>query len=317
MFRTSHFLVPFVSLCLNVLSGQADASMDDLKYVKLFVLGTVQHGGAPHLGCSRSCCTNLYTTPDPNRKVVSLGIVDNASGKTFLIEASPDLIPQWHALSEFSNNTITQPSGIFITHAHIGHYTGLMYLGRESLNTKQIPVYAMPNMTAFLSEHGPWNQLIALQNITLQPLISGVEKPLTPSLSIMPFEVPHRDEYSETVGFVITGPSKKVLFIPDTDNCELSSESILSKIKSVDIAFIDATFYNNAEVGYREVSEIPHPFVEENISLFKTLCEKDRNKIHFIHMNHTNPLLNETSEESAKIISLAFNIPRVAMVFKI
>ena len=42
------------------------------------------------------------------------------------------------------------PKGIFLTHAHIGHYSGLIHLGKEALGAKGISVYAMPKMSFFL-----------------------------------------------------------------------------------------------------------------------------------------------------------------------
>lgn len=316
MIRTLQLLFAILFLSLNALLGQSDFNESD-DDVKLIVLGTVQDGGSPHIGCLRSCCINLYNSPDPNRKVVSLGILDETSGKSFLIEAGPDLISQWTILSDLSAGSVSQPSGILLTHAHIGHYTGLMYLGKESLNANQVPVFAMPKMTKFLSENGPWNQLISLKNIKLHTLNSGETEHLTPNLSIVPLQVPHRDEYSETVGFVINGPNKRVLFVPDIDKWERWSTPILNTIKSVDLAFVDATFYSNAEVGYRDISEIPHPFVEESISLFKGLDEEHKKKIHFIHMNHTNPLLDRNSAESRQIMSEGFQIAQLGAVYRL
>ena len=315
MTRTSLILFLILFLEFHALLGQVNTGVSSPQGVKLIVLGTAQDGGSPHIGCVRSCCVDLYKNPDSKRKVVSLGILDETSGKSFLIEAGPDLISQWNMLSELSEGVVSQPSGIFLTHAHIGHYTGLMYLGREALNTNRLPVFLMPKMSRFLINNGPWNQLISQENIEIQPLYSGKLEPLTPQLSIVPLQVPHRDEYSETVGFVINGPNKRVLFIPDIDKWERWSESIVNTIKSVDLAFVDATFYSNAEVGYRDVSEIPHPFVEESIVLFKSLGEAHRKKIHFIHMNHTNPLLNKNSPESEIVKSLGFNIAQLGTVF--
>jgi pyrroloquinoline quinone biosynthesis protein B len=313
----SKILITIFLFCLDSVLGQPVLKESSYGSVKLIVLGTVQDGGSPHIGCERSCCVELYNAPNLERKVVSLGLLDETSGKSFLIEASPDLVSQWNMLSKLSGGSITQPSGIMLTHAHIGHYTGLMYLGRESLNSNRMPVFVMPKMAAFLMNNGPWNQLIALNNIEIMPLYSEEIAHLTPQLSIVPLLVPHRDEYSETIGFVINGPNKKVLFIPDIDKWERWSESIMNTIKSVDLAFVDATFYSNAEVGYRDVSEIPHPFVEESLALFKGLPKEHKNKIHFIHMNHTNPLLNNNSVESENVKLLGYNIAQLGTVFKL
>jgi pyrroloquinoline quinone biosynthesis protein B len=132
-----------------------------IKNPYLVVLGTVQDAGSPQAGCTKDCCKNLFTNPDQSRKVVSLGLIDPVENKKYLFEASPDFVSQlWNLnkLMEYSKSEL--PDAIFLSHAHIGHYTGLMYLGKESMNSKNVLVYAMPNMTQFLQTNGPWDQLI-------------------------------------------------------------------------------------------------------------------------------------------------------------
>ncbi len=184
----------------------------------LIVLGNVQDGGAPHPGCEKACCKGLFEHPDPTLKVVSLGLIDPQNGKRYLFEATPDLPAQMHQLMHTGDfDSGRAPDGIFLTHAHIGHYTGLMYLGKEAMETHDVPVYAMPRMRTFLRNNGPWSQLVAQENISLVALTQDSSIHLSGQLRITPFLVPHRDEYSETVGFLIEGPHMKVLFIPDID----------------------------------------------------------------------------------------------------
>ena len=104
-----------------------------------------------------------------------------------------------------------------MTHAHIGHYTGLMYLGREGLGGNKIKVYALKRMAAFLRKNGPWNQLIKLKNIDIQTISNKNFIKLSKNILVIPIKVPHRDEYSETVGYKIIVKTKKMLFIPDID----------------------------------------------------------------------------------------------------
>lgn len=271
----------------------------------LDVLGTLQDGGSPHLGCEKDCCKTI----DPNKKVVSLGLIDPASGKRFLFEATPDIASQLRILNQsVSDKKAFAPDGIFLTHAHIGHYAGLMFLGREAMNSKSVSVYAMPKMKMFLENNGPWSQLVSLNNIRIQPLTENKWENITPALKVKPILVPHRDEYSETVGYIIEGPHKKVLFIPDIDKWEKWRTDIVSLIKEVDHALIDGTFFSAAEVGNRNIAEIPHPLVQESIQLFASLPDKEKQKIIFIHFNHTNQLLNEHSEEARLVKSKGFRI---------
>ena len=292
-------------MIVAVCHGQATNPKQDPFVV---VLGTLQDGGSPHMGCEKDCCRN----PDASRKVVSLGLIDPVSNKKFLLEASPDFVAQTRMLKAFlPSSANTLPDGIFLTHAHMGHYAGLMFLGREAMNSKAVPVYAMPKMKSFLENNGPWSQLITLNNIQIKPLTEGNWENISPSLRVKPILVPHRDEFSETVGFIIEGPHKKLLFIPDIDKWEKWRTDIVSLVKEVDHALIDGTFFSAAEVGNRNIAEIPHPLVEESMKLFDSLSAKEKEKIMFIHFNHTNPLLNEQSEEARLLKSKGFRIAKI------
>ncbi|MDG2369163.1 MAG: MBL fold metallo-hydrolase [Flavobacteriales bacterium] len=282
----------------------------------IIVLGNVQDGGSPHIGCKKKCCKDLFTNPDKNRMVTSLGLIDPIEKKSWIIEASPDYPRQAKILSDYCKYN-ENPNGIFLTHAHIGHYAGLMYLGKESLNASNIPVFAMTRMKGFLIQNGPWSQLVNLKNIKLNNIDHLQNSTLSTNISITPFLVPHRDEFSETVGYKITGPSKTVLFIPDIDKWSKWNKSIIDEIKNVDIAFIDATFYDKNEINNRHISEIPHPFVIETMDLFKEFSLLEKQKIHFIHMNHSNPLLDSSSNESKFVLSKGFNIARAFQIIEL
>lgn len=277
--------------------------------VELVVLGTVQDAGSPQIGCQKSCCIDLFENPDYTRQVVSLGLIDHKNAATYVFDATPDLPRQMALLNRTAGFDLSKnPKGVFLTHAHIGHYTGLMYFGKEATNASQVPVYVMPRMGDFLETNGPWSQLVTNENIVLEQLSTIESTDLSDSIRVTPFLVPHRDEYSETVGFLICGPSKMALFIPDIDKWEKWDESIIDHIEMVDYAFLDATFYSGEEINNRDISEIPHPFVIESLEKFKGLSPQVKKRIHFIHFNHTNPLLNPESEAYKTVISAGFNV---------
>jgi len=302
-------LVIFLGACANKSSKKDDAQSQPVQNsVSLYILGTVQDGGSPHIGCQKSCCSELFNKPDHTRKVVSLGVVDHKNGKSYLFEATPDMPSQLKLLKERAQSNQETPDGIFMTHAHIGHYAGLMYLGRESLGGKNIPVYAMPRMKMFLETNGPWEQLVKLNNIDIFPVQNETKVQLTPNLTVVPFTVPHRDEYSETVGYKIIGPTKSALFIPDIDKWSKWEKDIVKEIKRVDFAFLDATFFYGPEINTRNIAEIPHPFVLESMELFQNLPPSEKSKIHFIHFNHTNALLNQNSDSYKKVLQAGYNV---------
>jgi len=273
----------------------------------LKILGVVQDGGFPHLGNNKTCCDNV----DQNRYVTSILLTNNLNNESYLFDASPDINEQLNFMGDRIKKDL---KGIFLTHAHIGHYTGLMYFGREALNSRLINVYAMPRMKKFLEKNGPWSQLVELQNISIKQISNNSKISIDPNIIVQPIEVPHRGEFSETVGYKIYGPNKTLLFIPDIDKWYLWEKSIIDEIKKVDYALIDATFYDSKEVNYRDVSEIPHPFVVESLELFDPIKQKEKNKIFFIHLNHTNPLLNDNSEEYQYIINKGYNVAKEGMV---
>ncbi len=280
--------------------------------VLLTILGTVQDAGSPHIACKKECCVHLFENPDNARKIVSLGLVDNENQQTFLFEATPDITEQLKMLKKAASWPAKEiPNGIFLTHAHMGHYTGLMYLGKEATNAAETPVFVMPKMQRFLQNNGPWSQLVAEKNIALRSLQDATKSRLNPNCSIRPLTVPHRDEFSETVGYQIIGPTKKALFIPDIDKWEKWNKKIIDEIAKVDFAFIDATFYDGAEINNRDISQIPHPFVIESMAMFEKLPMSEKQKIYFIHFNHTNPLLNQESTEAKKVMTKGFRIARI------
>ena len=286
------------------------------KEASIVILGTVQDAGSPHIACTKDCCSELFLSPDKNRKVTSLGVIDAENNKKYLFEATPDIAEQLKLLKNYMPRSEKEtPDGVFLTHAHIGHYSGLMYLGKEAMNAANVAVYAMPKMKTFLEQNGPWSQLVTNNNISIQDLNNQEVLQLTPNIKVVPFRVPHRDEYSETVGYTIVGPNKRALFIPDIDKWEKWEIGIIEAIKNVDYAFIDGTFYDGAEINNRDISEIPHPFIIESMNKFKNLSPYEKRKIHFIHFNHTNPALNPASIKAKQVIENGFNIARINDTF--
>ena len=272
----------------------------------LKILGVVQDGGMPHLGNNKTCCENIKQ----DKYVTSLMLINNENNESFLFDASPDINKQLNFMGDRIKKDL---KGIFLTHAHIGHYTGLMYFGREALNSKLVNVYAMPRMKKFLEENGPWSQLVSLQNISIIELSNESKISIDSNVIVQPVEVPHRAEFSETVGYKIYGPNKTALFIPDIDKWYLWEKSIVDEIKQVDYAIIDATFYDSKEVNYRDISEIPHPFVTESMDLFDSIDIREKNKIYFIHLNHTNPLINKDSDQYKLVRSKGYNVAEEGM----
>ncbi len=270
------------------------------------VLGIAQDGGAPHAGCIKECCEEKWDNPTQYARVSSIGIVDPVSKESWIIDATPDFALQLTALDN-------QLSGIFLTHAHIGHYTGLIHLGREVMGAKEIPVYAMPKMKTFLESNGPWNQLVALNNISINEISDKGKINLNERLSITPFLVPHRDEYSETVGYKVEGPNKSLVFIPDIDKWQKWDQDIKEVVSNNTYSLLDGTFYDIDELPGRDMSEIPHPFIVESMNLFSDIVNKSG--VYFIHLNHSNPALDSNSNAFDNIKKNGFHIAQRDQLF--
>ena len=261
--------------------------------VEAVVLGIAQDGGVPHLGCRQKFCEDARRDPSKRRLVASLGLVDRASGRRFIVDATPDFPAQVERLGGL-------PDAILLTHAHIGHYLGLAQLGREVLGAKRMPVYCTASMADFLRNNGPWKRLVALENVEIREIEPGREFELTPSLKATAIRVPHRDEDSDTVAYVLTGPQRKVLWLPDIDKWEKWDRRIEDVVRDSSLlAFVDGTFFSADEIPGRSIRDIPHPLVPETVARFGGKAPAPPAQLLFIHLNHTNRLLWDAAARRA------------------
>ena len=285
---------------INFVNGQSEY---------IYILGNVQDAGLPHIGCKHEFCKEKFNEFE-EYFTTSIAVIDPLNSEYVLFEATPDLPYQLNYLEKTIFKKFLLPESIFITHAHIGHYAGLMYFGREALGSKDLKVNVLPKMANFLKTNGPWSQLVQINNINIQEINFGQKANYLSNISITPIKVPHRDEYSETAAYQIIGKNKKALFIPDIDKWEKWDKNLIELVQEFDYLLLDATFYESAEIN-RDISEIPHPLVSETMNLLKELTQEDKSKVYFIHMNHTNLMLDQESELSKLVISKGFNIARL------
>jgi len=303
--KITNFYCSIVFFLAPILTTAQIKELNGMQSQYVTVLGIAQDGGYPQAGCNAEHCMRHWRGEEKKRQVVSLGLTDQASGQNWLFEATPDFTDQLQQLQQASGSS--NLSGIFLTHAHMGHYAGLLQLGREAMGAQGMPVYVMPKMKEFLETNAPWSQLVSLGNIKLILMEADKSIQLASNLRVTPMKVPHRDEFSETVGFRIETAEKSLLFIPDIDKWPLWERDIRAEVARVDVALLDATFYEDGELPNRNMSEIPHPFVSETISLFAPLSESERRKVKFIHFNHTNPLIFEGLERE-QVKNLGFGV---------
>ncbi|MDB2606237.1 MBL fold metallo-hydrolase [Zobellia sp.] len=308
--------ITFLISCLFVFSCIPETKTEKVTKSRQYitVLGIAQDAGFPQINCEKECCAAFYKGNEAKKLVSSIGLVDLEAKQKWLFDATPDMTQQIQNLKVDHLYTDNLIDGIFLTHAHIGHYTGLMYLGFEALGGDNVDVYAMPRMKQYLEENGPWSQLVHFNNMQLHKIRQDSLIELNKNLKVTPFLVPHRDEYSETVGYKIEGEHKSALFIPDIDKWGKWKRDIIEEVKKVDYAFLDASFFRDGELE-RDMSKIPHPFTTETTTLFEKQPLETKNKIYFIHFNHTNPTLKDAHPLKDSIQSLGFNFAREGDTF--
>jgi pyrroloquinoline quinone biosynthesis protein B len=256
------------------------------------LLGTAQDAGVPHIGCDCRTCTLARRDPRQRHLPASLALVDHRAGASWLIDATPAFPEQLAMLREHAPRC--RLAGVLLTHAHMGHYTGLMYLGREALNTRDLPVYASPMLCAYLAANGPWSQLVALGNISLRSIAAAVPIALSEDLRVTPLPGPHRAELSDTMAYLVHGTARSLFYCPDIDRWEQWSESLPQFLETIDVALLDGTFFSADELPGRDLTEIPHPLVRETADLLAGTPAR----VYFIHLNHSNPLYHDGAQRS-------------------
>lgn len=278
------------------------------------ILGIAQDAGYPQAGCRRACCAPAWADPARRRHAACAAVVDPASGARWLIDATPDFRAQLRMLDEIAPRTdVPGLDGFLLTHAHVGHYTGLLHLGREAIGARRVPVHAMPRLAAFLGANQPWADLLAREHVVGVPLADGRPVALAPGVTATPVQVPHRDEHSETVGFRLTGPRRTVLYVPDIDGWEawdawgVRLEAVLA---GVDVAYLDGTFWGPDEIGGRRISEVPHPLITSTLDRLALAAPAIRSRARFIHLNHTNPLLAGDPAALRRVAALGCGLAR-------
>ncbi|CAF1300867.1 unnamed protein product [Rotaria sordida] len=287
--------------------------------IEILLLGTAQDGGMPQIRCQCKNCSAVHDGKISQQYTVSLAIIDRNTNQVWLIDCSPDFRAQCTLLqNHFGLNNSFKLEGIFLTHLHMGHYVGLFQFGRETIDWKGLKIYGTESVCQFFQSNQPWSTYIQIGNFLINPLLPQTEIQLSTNLFIKSQLVPHRAEFSDTVGYFIRGPSRNIFYCPDVDSWEhgWSNENGLLPIdivKNVDQAFLDATFFSSDELPNRNIDEIPHPTVLQTLEKFKGL----ENKITLIHFNHSNPLYDKQSKQREQCNQLGINIGIQGRVYEI
>ena len=288
-------LSTFTAVNFSLAEDSANAQNEPDVYVA--VLGVAQDAGYPQLGCRKDCCKPVWNDPSQHRYTSCIAVIDRKANQRFVFDCTPDFKLQMHLLDQIAGPANGQVvDGVFLTHGHMGHYTGLIHLGIEAIGASEVPVFGTTRMNEYLKTNGPWSQLVRLKNIELRNM--DLDKPiqLTERVRVAAFRVPHRDEYTDTVGFKISTDSKSLVYLPDIDKWSKWDRSIDTVVADTDVALLDGSFFADGELPGRDMAQIPHPFIEESIARFSSLPANVRQRIKFIHLNHTNPAIQNDGD---------------------
>ncbi|WAS91031.1 MBL fold metallo-hydrolase [Nannocystis punicea] len=292
-----------------------DGAKDMPRGPALVVLGTAQDGGLPHVGCSCERCARARTDPGAGRKVASAAVV--AGAQAWLIDATPDLPAQLEDLAPRTGRPRggvdrAPLAGLFLTHAHVGHYVGLALLGFEALHAQALPVHASPRMAAFLRDNAPWDQLVRLDNVRLHMFEGAGTVTLAGGVTVAPLQVPHRDEYTDTHGFVIAGPRARALYVPDSAPWAAWPRPLPEVLAAerIDVALLDGCFYSPDELPGRDLATLAHPLIVDTMDLLQPLIDAGGVRVIFTHLNHSNPAVDPGGAAALEIRRRGFEVAR-------
>ena len=165
-------------------------------------------------------------------------------------------------------------------------------------------------MAAYLRTNGPWSQLVQYENISLNEVRPG--EPFSPSsaVTITALQVPHRNEYADTVGFILRGPRHTALYVPDTSRWTDWNPDLLTQLEThgIDLAILDGTFFSPDELPGRNLDNIGHPLIRTTMDLLEPRVRNNNLQVYFTHLNHTNPALDPEGPEQEEINKRGFHV---------
>ncbi|HOX19564.1 MAG TPA: MBL fold metallo-hydrolase [Gemmatimonadales bacterium] len=320
--RRRHFLSALAATAsLPPALGAALARGRRAADVYALVLGSVQDAGFPQVGCYTARCDAGRALMDAGRGryVSSLALVEPAAERFYLVDATPDITRQLDLIAEpgFRRRAAQRRpfDGIFLTHAHIGHYAGLAMLGREGMGMQETPVYCSQAMAGFLASNFPWRLLVDQGHVALRPLAFDQWHRIDPLLEVQLWKVPHRDELADTVGFVFRGPEASVLFLPDINAWSLWDRQVAEVVAGIDVALLDGTFWSLDELPGRTAAEVPHPLMTQTMDALQGVVNRKEARVLLTHLNNSNPALDDGGPQQAEVARRGFEIAREGMRF--
>ena len=306
--------------------------------MKTIVLGSAAGGGFPQWNCNCRNCDGLRhgTINARARTQSSIAVSANGSGWV-LINASPDILTQIRATPVLQPGRSARDTGIaavMLMDAQIDHVTGLLML-REG---KPMPLYCTASVWDDLTTGLPlvhvlshycgvqWHLLPANHTSMSSMQLPGIEgirfTPLALTSKAPPYS-PHRDmrQPGDNIGLVIENMAngKKLFYAPGLGEIEPHIEAAMH---AADCLLVDGTLWTEDEMiqlGFskKRSADMGHLPQSGKGGMIEVLDAVGPRRKILIHINNTNPILDEDSDERATLtrhgIEVAFDGMEIAL----
>jgi len=290
--------------------------------VKIRVLGSAAGGGYPQWNCNCRNCAGVRSGSlhARARTQSSIAVAGNTPNAWALVNASPDILTQLQA------NPVLQPArsirdtaitGIVLVDGQIDHTTGLFML-REA--TRPWPLWCTDSAYADLTRGNPILQVLShycgidRRRIDLGgddfrvDGVSGVRWRGLPVTSKPAPYSPNRQSpvAGDNIALLITaeGRETSALYAPGLGAIE---PHVWEAMQAVNCVLVDGTFWTDDEMirlglsgkRARDIGHLPQSGAGGMLEWLEKLPTTTRKIL--IHINNTNPILDETSPERAEL----------------
>jgi pyrroloquinoline quinone biosynthesis protein B len=283
--------------------------------MKIRVLGSAAGGGFPQWNCNCHNCHRLRHNTMNGKARTQSSIAVSTDGKNWLLfNTSPDIRAQLEAFPAIQPKEGVRDTGIkaiMLIDSQIDHTTGLLML-REG---KPLDIYCSDMVKQDLSSGFPLFKMLedyCTINHHSIPLdgssftIPGIDdlRFYTHSLkSKAPPYSPHRHDPhdGDNIGVIIEQISsgKKLYYSPGLGEIE---PHVMDAMQNVDCLLVDGTFWTDDEMPQqgispkkaREIGHLPQSGAGGMIEVLRGV--RKARKI-LIHINNTNPILDEDSAQ--------------------
>src|SRR5579885_163295 len=295
------------------------------------ILGSAAGGAFPQWNCGCPNCRGVRAGKFPGKARTQTQVAFSADSRTwFLLGASPDLRAQIEATPDLHPREGLRQSpiaGAVLLNADIDHVLGVMLM-RE---LQPLRVYATESIRRILSEDNSMFGMLRRipGQLTWCDFAPGTTFSLIDSTGdsgircravslaehfpayVSPQRRSQLASSEASLGLIIESPTgKRVAYMPAVPQI---TEQLLAEFDSADIVLFDGTFWSDDELILIQGSgqtalQMGHvPISGESGSLAK-LAQLRRPRKIYIHINNTNPMLNEAGPEPRQVRDAGWEI---------